>query len=77
MEVPETIILLAQKEVYVLIDKQPELDEAVEKAQVVTQLAIEDAENNRKSIREFAKFLQEQCPDAVKGTWFDELGLKE
>lgn len=76
MEVPETIILLAQKEVYLLIDKQASLDEAVNSAQVAVQRAIDAAEDNRKSIRECARFLQEQCPDAVKGTWFQELGLE-
>lgn len=76
MEASETIVLLAQKEVYKLIDKQALLDEAVKSAQFSVRQAIDAAEDNKKSIRECARFLQEQCPDAVKGTWFQELGLE-
>lgn len=76
MQVPETIIFLAQKEAYKLIEKQKSLDKAVEYARAEALKAVECAENNKSTIKEFAQFLQEQCPDAVNGTWFQELELE-
>lgn len=76
MQVPETIILLARTEVYKLIEKQKSLDLSVEYTRAEALKAVECAENNKSTIKELAQFLQEQCPDAVKGTWFQELELE-
>lgn len=77
IEAPETVVLITQREIYALKDKRKELRANIEAAKKVLDSAESDWRYNEHQIRECATFLQEQSPDAVKGTWFDEMDLDE
>jgi hypothetical protein len=77
MIIPETVILDTQEQAYVRKTQLAALRaKAAEKRKIADDADAAVAHSERQ-LTEVAAFLQEQCPDALKGdeTWFSQLGV--
>jgi len=76
LEAPETVVLTMQKAIYTFVDERKALENTVNLAEKNFLDAKSRLAYNETCIRETAEFLQQQCPDAVKGTWLEEVGFQ-
>lgn len=74
-DVPESVVLLAQREICKVKDAVRTAEAEVERAEKRLCEARVDLDLDRDRLRELADFLAEQCPGDTD--WYAEAGIKE
>ena len=74
-EAPEMVVLKIQSYIYELKDARENLSLNVRVAEAQLESAKSALNHNMNAIDECAAFLDEHCPDAVRGTWKEEIGI--
>jgi hypothetical protein len=73
--VPEVVILAMQKRIYVCADGLKAQSDHVLETRKEYRAALADCMETYREITQIAAFLDKVSPDAVKGTWAEELAL--